>query len=205
METTVSLSALARAARVRTQPITTRRPDRLAWRDRRWELAALRFSDSDVGSPAYGGLDTRDRWFFDAAGPSPATMRRSAGAGSVYWLARRDRNGLPLRGEHAYELRVPQPVPGKLFWSITVYDAETNDQIQTSQSRPALRSLFELRAFAHEASLRLYFGPDAPAGLDDQWIQTIPDKAWFAYLRVYGPESSAFDGSWKPGDFERVG
>lgn len=207
METTVSLSALARAARARTQPITTRRPDRLAWRDRRWEWAALRFSDSDgdVGSSAYAGIDARDKWFFESVGPSPATMRRSAGAGSVYWLARRDRDGLPLRGEHAYELHVPQPVPGKLFWSITVYDAETNNQIQTSQGRSALRSLFELKAHVHDASLRLYFSPDAPRGLGDQWIQTLPEKAWFAYLRVYGPESSAFDGSWKPGDFERVG
>jgi hypothetical protein len=132
-------------------------------------------------------------------------MRRSAGAGSAYWLARRDRHGGPLRGEFAYELHIPQPVPGKLFWSITVYDAETNNQIQTSQCRSALRSLFELKSHAHDASLALYFRPEAPIGFENQWIQTIPEKTWFAYLRVYGPEASAFDGSWKPGDFERVG
>jgi hypothetical protein len=26
----------------------------------------------------------------------------------------------------------------------------------------------------------------------------------FAYLRLYGAEGPAFDGSWKPGDFEEV-
>jgi hypothetical protein len=50
----------------------------------------------------------------------------------------------------------------------------------------------------------LYFGPNAPAGHAGQWIKTIPGKGWFVYLRVYGPEQPAFDGSWEPGDFEVV-
>ena len=37
-----------------------------------------------------------------------------------------------------------------------------------------------------------------------QWIKTIPGKGWFVYLRIYGPESAGFDGSWRPGDFEQV-
>jgi hypothetical protein len=32
-----------------------------------------------------------------------------------------------------------------------------------------------------------------------------PDASgWFAYLRIYGPEKPAFDGSWKPEDFQAV-
>jgi len=26
--------------------------------------------------------------------------------------------------------------------------------------------------------------------------------SWFVYFRIYGPQASAFDGSWKPGDSE---
>ena len=37
------------------------------------------------------------------------------------------------------------------------------------------------------------------------WIQTIPAKGWFAYFRAYGPEQAAFDDTWKPGDFEKIG
>ena len=33
---------------------------------------------------------------------------------------------------------------------------------------------------------------------------TIPGKGWFVYFRIYGPETPAFDGSWKPRDFELV-
>jgi hypothetical protein len=33
---------------------------------------------------------------------------------------------------------------------------------------------------------------------------TASGHGWFAYIRIYGPEKAAFDGSWKPGDFEEV-
>jgi hypothetical protein len=48
------------------------------------------------------------------------------------------------------------------------------------------------------------FGPNAPAGKEKQWIKTMPGTGWCAYFRIYGPEKPAFDGSWKPGDFEVV-
>ena len=36
------------------------------------------------------------------------------------------------------------------------------------------------------------------------WIRTIPGKSWFVYFRIYGPQEAAFDGGWRPGDFELV-
>ncbi|MOA20835.1 hypothetical protein D3C78_1413000 [compost metagenome] len=50
----------------------------------------------------------------------------------------------------------------------------------------------------------LYFGPEAPKGQEKHWIKTTPGKGWFTYFRIYGPEKAAFDGSWKPGDFEQL-
>ena len=50
----------------------------------------------------------------------------------------------------------------------------------------------------------LYFGPKAPPDKEGQWIQTIPGRGWFVYFRIYGPKEPAFDGTWKPGDFEEV-
>jgi hypothetical protein len=91
-----------------------------------------------------------------------------------------------------------------LFWSVTLYDAETRSQIQTDQGRAALRSLLELKDKAGSSPVDLYFGPTAPAGREGQWIKTIPGKGWFVYFRIYGPERLAFDGSWRPGDFEGV-
>jgi hypothetical protein len=67
-----------------------------------------------------------------------------------------------------------------------------------------LRSLFELKDVPATGSVDLLFRPTAPPGQEARWIETIPGKGWFTYFRIYGPEQAAFDGSWKPGDFEEV-
>jgi hypothetical protein len=64
-----------------------------------------------------------------------------------------------------------------------------------------LRSLFELKDVKGPLA-ELHFGPSAPAGKEKQWIKTIPGKGWFTYFRIYGPETAAFNGQWKLGDFE---
>lgn len=197
---------LERAARsandqMRVQSLADRRPDRVVWRDRQWEWAALRFEDGRFSLNGFTDEIAREKWFYQAIGASPAMFRRGAGSGSLYWLGLKDRNGDYLMGDRSYTLTVPLPVPCKLFWSVTVYDAETRSQIATGQEKAALRSLFELADAGDGDNVTLHFGPEAPAGQDERWIKTIPGTGWFVYFRLYGPEESAFDGSWKPGDF----
>jgi hypothetical protein len=180
------------------------RPDRVNWPDRKWEWVSLTPGSAQFETPSGFDLESRDRWFAQAIVTSPAMFRRTAGAGSLYWLSARDSSDAFLDGGKTYKLSVPQPVPGKLFWSVTVYDAETRSQIQTDQDKAALRSMFELKDVKGSEPINLYFGPAAPAGQEARWIKTNPDKGWFAYFRIYGPEQAAFDRSWKPGDFEEV-
>jgi hypothetical protein len=181
------------------------RPDRFAWMDRKWEWAALCHENGDFELPTGIDLEARDRWFSQAVGASPKMFLRTAGAGSLYWLGLRDANGEYLDGGKSYRLVVPGPVPANLFWSVTVYDAETRSQIQTAQDKAALRSLVELKDTSKDGAIELYFGPRAPAGGKGRWIETIPGKGWFSYFRLYGPSRPAFDGSWRPGDFEAIG
>lgn len=200
---------LEKAARIangqmRVESFGDRRPDRIVWPDRKWEWAALRYEDGDFNTAHYNDLHARDKWFYQAIAASPAMFRRDTQAGSLYWLGLRDSNGNTLDGGKSYKLTVPEPVPGKLFWSVTVYDTDTRSQVVTDQEKAALRSLFELKNVSKTQPTDLYFGPTAPAGHENQWIKTIPDKGWFVYFRVYGPEKAAFDGSWKPGDFEEM-
>jgi hypothetical protein len=180
------------------------RPDRMVWRGRKWEWAALRYQNGDFETPTGIDVEARDRWFSQAIVVSPKMFLRTAGAGSLYWLGLRDKDGAYLDGGKTYMLPVPQPVPQKLFWSVTVYDSATRSQIQTDQDKAALRSLVELKDVPTTGTTDLYFGPNAPAGKEGQWIKTNPGKGWFAYFRLYGPEGPAFDGSWRPGDFEEV-
>jgi len=186
------------------QAFADRRPDRVVWPGTQWEWAALRFENGDFEADDYLDVDAREKWFYQAIAASPAMFRRSPGAGSLYWLGLRDARGRYLDGGQAYTLTVPQPVPARLFWSITVYDAETRSQIQTGQDNAALRSLFELSDIGADSPARLHFGPEPPgdATAATRWIQTIPGKGWFVYFRIYGPEQPAFDGTWQLPDFE---
>lgn len=202
-------SILERAARAgRDQLLVSAfdsvRPERLAWKDRRWEWLGLVPESARFETSAGIDLEARDRWFAQAIVTSPAMFRRKEGAGSLYWLGHRDATGAFLDGSKTYKLVVPQPVPARLFWSVTVYDAATRSQIQTAQGKAALRSMFELKDTHSDGSLDLYFGPMAPTGKETRWIQTTPGRGWFAYFRIYGPTEPAFDGSWKPGDLEEV-
>jgi hypothetical protein len=181
------------------------RPDRVAWPDRQWEWVGLVPDNGTFETPAGLDLEARDRWFAQAIVASPAMFRRVEGAGSLYWLAARDGDGAWLDGGRNYRLEVPAPVPGKLFWSLTIYDAETRSQVKTDQDKAALRSLFELREVEPDGgTIELRVGPDSPQGAEDRWIETTAGRGWFAYFRIYGPEAPAFDGSWKLADFVAV-
>jgi hypothetical protein len=196
---------LAEAARIgnaqmRVQSFADRRPDRIVWRDRKWEWVGLRPESGDFTTASYIDLDARETWFYQAIGASPSMFRRAEGIGSLLWLGLHDENGAYLDGGKSYKLTIHQPVPATLFWSITVYDAITRSEIQTDQRKAALRSSFELQNES-DTRLELYFGPRAPNGGEHRWVKTIPGRGWFAYFRIGGPEHSAINGSWKPGDF----
>jgi len=56
-----------------------------------------------------------------------------------------------------------------------------------------------------DGSVAVYFGPQAPGGEENNWIQTIPGKkGWFMILRLYGPLEPRFDETWRPGEIELV-
>ena len=50
----------------------------------------------------------------------------------------------------------------------------------------------------------VYFGPEAPAGKESNWIQTLPDKGYFVILRLYSPLQPFFDKTWRPGEIKLV-
>jgi len=72
--------------------------------------------------------------------------------------------------------------------------------LQTDQRFPAVDSLHGVKANA-DGSYDIYLGPKAP---EENWIQTIPGKAWNTIFRLYGPLESFYDKSWKPSDPELV-
>ena len=160
---------------------------------------------ADFKTPGGMDLEARDRWFVQAIVASPAMFRRQVGGGSLYWLAARDHDGEYLDGSLAYTLTIPLPVPAQLFWSVTIYDAQTRSQVRAARTRRRCgHSSNSLRRTANRVR-HTVFGPQPPDEAADRWLQTVAGREWFAYLRVYGPQAPAFDGSWRPGDFVSVG
>ena len=192
------------------QSFADRRPDRVVWPGTRWEWAVLRPENGTFDTPDYADVHARQKWFYQAQIQSPAMFARSPGAGSLYRLCTRDETGAYLEGGRSYTLDVPQPVPAKLFWSLTVYDARTRSEIRTDQNKAAMRSLFELDSVPADQPVRLFFGAEPPshdgteAAAVDRWIQTLPGVGWFVYFRISGPECPAFDGEWQLPDLTRT-
>ena len=185
----------------------SRNPARIAWKDRLWEwfpLQLINAQTGDFGIPAYLDVEASDGYAFCGYGVSAAIGKRAVGAGSVYWLALRDETGAYLDGAKTYKLTVPGPVPGKLFWSMTVYDVDTRCLIATAQDRAAIRSHLDKPQANANGSFDLWFGPTSPPGKEAMWIKTIPGKGWWGAFRIYGPQAPAFDGTWKLNDIELV-
>jgi hypothetical protein len=191
-------------AQLRVQSLADRRTDRVVWPERQWEWVTLRPENADFEINGRPDVDARETWFYQAIASSPVMFRRQAGTGSLYWFVARDQAGTYLDGARAYRLRIPLPVPAGLFWSLTVYDAETRSQIDTPQGTAAVRSLFELDGKLGGPEVDVLFGPHLPEQDAAAWVQTLPDRGWFAYFRIYGPTDAAFDRSWTLDDIALV-
>jgi hypothetical protein len=182
----------------------SKRPDRVIWSNRRWEWVGLTTEDPGFVVDDVVDLEARERWFVQAIVASPAMFRRRAGSGSIYFLAARDASGAYLDGGTHFKLSIPAPVPAKMFWSLTAYDTETRSQVIARQGKAVLGSLVDQLSPNEDGAIELFFGPTPPKGREASWIQTAPGRSFFLYFRIYGPEVAALDGSWRPGDLERI-
>jgi hypothetical protein len=149
-------------------------------------------------------LDARAAFHFFATGITPAMAAKIIGKGSKYAAAYLDVDGNPYDGSNTYKVNVPANVPAKDFWSFTLYDNQTRGMLQTDQRFPGLDNNKEGLKQNADGSYDIYFSPEPPEGMENNWIQTVPGKGWNTILRLYGPLEPWFDKTWRPGDFELV-
>jgi hypothetical protein len=168
----------------------------------RWPDAVLDLSfNAKAGD--YRDLDARVWFFTDYYSISPGMVSMTAGKGAFYMIGFNDSDGQPLVGARSYKVKLPPDIPAELFWSVTLYEAENASGLANGQPFPSLGKLNK-PAQGADGSTTLYIGPHAPKGQEGNWLATVPGRGFFAILRLYAPAQAAIDGTWKPGDIERL-
>lgn len=177
-------------------------PDSYYRKDAKWAYVIM--FDPSQETPNYSQLDERTDYFYEAVTAASGMVSKTPGIGSAYLGAYKDKNDHWFDGSKTYRLHVPPNPPAKNFWSLTIYDTYNRVQIDSptqvadiSSRKPGLRK-------NDDGSVDLYVGPKPPAGWENNWIGTLPGKAWFAYFRFYGPTEGYFDRTYPLPDFEEA-
>jgi hypothetical protein len=148
--------------------------------------------------------DARALFHYYATGCTPAMEMKIIGGGSQYVYTERDAEKRFLDGGKTYKITVPPKVPMNNFWSFMVYDSQTRSMLQTDTPFPGIDSKKEGMKKNDDGSYTIYFGPEAPEGKENNWVQTLPGKSFNVMYRMYGPLEPWFEKTWKLNDFELV-
>jgi hypothetical protein len=141
-------------------------------------------------------VDARSDYYFYAT-----FLPKKLGGGSDYLMGLRDKSGDLFDGKSLYRLTVPKDVPAKNFWSAIAYSMKTKGFIANTKPVGLSSQDKSLKANA-DGTHDIYFGPTAPKGMESNWVETGED--WFMIFRLYGPEKSVLEQTWKLNDIEKV-
>jgi hypothetical protein len=149
--------------------------------------------------------DARVMFHYPYTAVTPAMAAPREGKGSDYVIAYVDADKNPFDGAKTYKLHIPANPPVANFWAVTVYDPQTRSMLQNSQQFPNVGDQTEGIRQNDDGSFTIYFGPEAPKGYENNWIETIPGKSWFVIVRMYGPLRPWIDQTWRPSEVELAG
>ncbi len=152
------------------------------------------------------GYTNPDSYSVDARGVTYSFIffaPKHLGEGQFYFFVIHDNRGNDLEGSNTYRLRVPANAPVRQYWSVVVYDRETHALIREMPSSSRASNMPDVQQNA-DGSVDVWFGPEAPAGKESNWIPTNADGRFEVLFRFYGPEPALFDKTWVLPDLVRV-
>lgn len=158
-----------------------REANALWWSDRKWVAHAKTALDDFLHtlldeewrdrSTGYTDVDAKAHMFINHYSISTGMISSVVGLGAKYANAYKDSDGNYLMGQHTYRLDLPANPPAQLFWSLTLYDAETASGLDApGQVYPSLNSMNKL-VFNDDGSITFHIGPERPADAKN-WLKT---------------------------------
>ena len=126
----------------------------------------------------------------------------NSAAEAVYPTYLVDAEGQPLNAStNRYTMTFAdgQLPPVEAFWSLTMYDGQTQLFIDNPLDRYLLNSsMMDDFRMSDDGSVVLLIQKDPPGqGWDSNWLPA-PDGPFYLVMRLYGPEAVALDGTWTP-------
>ena len=95
--------------------------------------------------------------------------------------------------------------PVKAFWSLTMYDGQTQLLVDNSLNRYLLNSpMMDQFTLNEDGSLTLYIQKEHPGpARESNWLPA-PDGPFTLALRNYWPEQAILDGVWEPASIKKI-
>lgn len=117
------------------------------------------------------------------------------GAGQMYLISIRDKDGDAFDGAKSYRLTVPPNPPVEQYWSVTAYDRQTHALIKNMPRASRSSQIPDLQKNP-DGSVDVWFGPKAPADKDANWVPTDPARKFELMFRAYAPTKALFEKTW---------
>ena len=109
-----------------------------------------------------------------------------------------DEKGERLKGGDNYVIQINGPVPADMFWSMVIYDTDTRALIDNRKGAAGGKATVgsktpDLRT-NDDGSITMLLGPGKPPkGWEANYVQTLPGRGWFPYMRAYGARAEFFN------------
>ena len=167
-----------------------------------WTVPAL----PELVAAAQASFDDPDKYPVDARGLAYSYAYigiKRLGTGQFYLISIRDKDGNPFDGGKNYRLTVPANAPVEQYWSVTAYDRVTHALIRNMPRASRSSQIPELQKNT-DGSIDIFFGAEAPAGKETNWVPTDPKRGFEVMFRLYAPTKAFFDKTWVLSDIEQV-
>lgn len=141
-----------------------------------------------------------DELFLLRAAAAHQGLYGNSGDEAIYPTYLVDDNGAPFnasQNDYTLTFKKGELPPVKAFWSLTMYDGKTQLLIDNPLNRYLLNSpMMDQFVIAEDGSLTFYIQKESPEKkLESNWLPA-PDGAFYAVMRLYGPEKEALEGKW---------